>query len=77
MTDVTYDLRFTRNMGNYESLQVNVGLTDAVKDDETVDEARARVKETVETWLQEDVEDVERDIRGLRSRLDKEESEGK
>lgn len=75
MTQYTYDVRFTRNMGNYESLQIVEGITDDAVDGETVEDVRERVREKVNVWIFEDIEDVERDIRGLRSRLDKEEEE--
>lgn len=72
MTEYNYEVRFTRNMGNYESLQLHEGLTDAKRDNETVDQLRARVMAKVDKWLLEDVERVERDIRGLRKDLDEE-----
>lgn len=76
MTQYTYDVRFTRNMGNYESLQIVEGITEDAREGETVDQVRDRVKEKVNLWIFEDIEDVERDIRGLRSRLDAEEAAG-
>lgn len=76
MTQYTYDVRFTRNMGNYESLQIVEGITEDAREGETVEQVRDRVKEKVNLWIFEDIEDVERDIRGLRSRLDAEEAAG-
>lgn len=43
----------TLNMGDYESLRVDVWLTDTVADNETVDKAYARVVKTVDKTLQE------------------------
>ena len=43
----------TLNMGDYESLRVDVWLTDKVAPKETVEQAYARVVQTVDRTLQE------------------------
>ena len=43
----------TINMENYESLRVDVWLTDAVKPNETVEQAYQRVIKTVDSTVQE------------------------
>lgn len=43
----------TLNMGDYESLRVDVWLTDSVAPTETVEQAYARVVKTVDKTLQE------------------------
>lgn len=43
----------TLNMDNYESLRVDVWLSDIVKEDETVETAYKRVIETVSSTLEE------------------------
>ena len=43
----------TLNMGDYESLRVDVWLTDTVSEKETVEQAYARVVRVVDTTLQE------------------------
>ena len=43
----------TLNMGDYESLRVDVWLKDTVADNETVEQAYARVVKTVDSTLQE------------------------
>lgn len=43
----------TLNMGDYESLRVDVWLTDTVSPKETVEQAYARVVQTVDNTLQE------------------------
>lgn len=43
----------TLNMGDYESLRVDVWLTDKVSNNETVEQAYARVVKTVDKTLQE------------------------
>ena len=45
----------TRNMGDFESLRVDVWLTDFVADDETSQEALARVEEIIDETLEEAV----------------------
>lgn len=45
----------TRNMGDFESLRVDVWLTDFVADDETPQEALARVEEIIDETLEEAV----------------------
>lgn len=45
----------TRNMGDYESLRVDVWLTDFVDEDETPQEALERVEEIVDEVLEEAV----------------------
>lgn len=42
----------TLNMGDYESLRVDVWLTDSVNKGETVEQAYARVVQVVDTTLQ-------------------------
>ena len=43
----------TLNMGDYESLRVDVWLTDNVSEDETTEQAYARVVQIVDKTLQE------------------------
>lgn len=43
----------TLNMGDYESLRVDVWLSDKVRDTETVEQAYSRVVQTVDNTLQE------------------------
>lgn len=45
----------TRNMGDFESLRVDVWLTDYVQDDETQEEALARIGAIVDETLEEAV----------------------
>lgn len=66
MTDVRYHARFTRNMGNFESLQVEIGVGDEPRGDEKVSEAFNRVKDFVESKLLEGVEELETQIQGVR-----------
>jgi hypothetical protein len=38
-TVVKVDLQYTRNLGNYESIKVNIGVEDIVRSGENVDTA--------------------------------------
>lgn len=63
MTNVSYRARFTRNMGNFESLQLEIGVDDAPRGDENVTQAYNRVKDFVESRLLDEIEELENDIR--------------
>lgn len=62
MSTVTYKARFTRNMGNFESLQVEIGVDDEPRGDEKVSEAFNRVKDFVESRLLDAVDELEMQI---------------
>lgn len=59
MGDVSYRARFTRNMGNFESLQVEVGLETQPIGEESHAEAFNRVKDFVESRLLDGVDELE------------------
>lgn len=50
-TRVKVDLSFTRNLGNYESIRINIGVEDDVRKGENVDSATERVYTFVENKL--------------------------
>lgn len=50
-TRVKVDLSFTRNLGNYESIRIGVGVEDDVRSGENVDTATERVYKFVEDKL--------------------------
>jgi hypothetical protein len=58
-TRVKVDLSFTRNLGNYESIKIGVGIEDDVRQGETVDTATERVYAFVEKKLVEKTQEVE------------------
>jgi hypothetical protein len=62
MGNVAYRARFTRNMGNFESLQVEIGVEDEPRGEELFDEAFNRVKDFVESRLLEGVDELESQI---------------
>lgn len=63
-TKVTVDLSYTRNLGNYESVKINIGVQDSVRQGETVDAATERVYKFVEDKLIEKTNEVERELKG-------------
>lgn len=66
MGTVSYRARFTRNMGDYESLQLEIGVEDEPRGEEKFSEAYNRVKDFVESRLLAEVEELEKQIRGVR-----------
>lgn len=61
-TRVKVDLKFVRNLGNYESLHVDIGIEDDVRQGETVNEATERVYKFVESKLKEKVEEITKEL---------------
>lgn len=57
-------LRFLRNLGNYETIAVEVGIEDNVRSGENVTQAMDRVYNFVEEQLVTRVQDIESDLRG-------------
>ena len=62
-TRVKVDLSFTRNLGNYESIKIGIGVEDDVRQGETVDTATERVYKFVEEKLMQKTTEVEEELR--------------
>ena len=62
-TRVKIDLSFTRNLGNYESIKIGVGIEDDVRQGETVDAATERVNTFVENKLIQKTQEVEEELK--------------
>lgn len=62
-TVVKVDLSFTRNLGNYESIRIGLGVEDHVRSGETVDSATERVYKFVEEKLVEKTREVEEELK--------------
>ena len=62
-TRVKVDLSFTRNLGNYESIKIGVGIEDDVRQGETVDSATERVYTFVENKLIQKTQEVEEELK--------------
>lgn len=69
MGTVSYRARFTRNMGDYESLQVEIGVEDEPRGEEKFSEAFNRVKDFVESRLLEGVDELESQVRTTREEV--------
>lgn len=63
-TQVRVDLSFTRNLGNFESIKIGIGVDDFVRDGESVDDATERVYKFVESKLIEKTQEVEKELNG-------------
>lgn len=63
-TSVRVELQYTRNLGNYESLKVLIGVEDFVRDGESVDKATERVYTFVEEKVIQKVEEIEKELNG-------------
>lgn len=63
LTRVRVDLKFVKNLGNYESIHVDIGVDDFVRDTDTnTNTAVDRVYEFVLTKLIEKVQEIEEDL---------------
>lgn len=63
-TNVRVELQFVRNLGNYESIRVAIGVEDFVRQNETVDQATERVYSFVEEKLVEKANEIEAELKG-------------
>jgi hypothetical protein len=62
-TRVKVDLSFTRNLGNYESIKIGIGIEDDVRAGENVDTATERVYKFVEEKLIQKTQEVEEELK--------------
>jgi hypothetical protein len=62
-TVVKVDLSFTRNLGNYESIKIGIGVEDHIREGETVDSATERVYKFVEDKLVQKTREVEEELK--------------
>ena len=63
-TKVKVELSFTRNLGNYESIRIGLGVEDIVRSGENVTSETERVYKFVEEKLIEKTREVEEELRG-------------
>lgn len=63
-TKVKVDLSFTRNLGNYESIKIGIGVEDIVRSGENVDTATERVYKFVEDKLIQKTREIEEELGG-------------
>lgn len=58
-TRVRVSLKFVKNLGNYESIHIDLGVEDYLRENENVDEAMNRVYNYVEAKLLEKVNETQ------------------
>ncbi len=63
-TKVTVTLGYTLNLGNFQSLRIDLGVTDSRRDGENINEAFERVYGFVEGKLGEKVKEASAEIEG-------------
>jgi hypothetical protein len=61
-TQVSVTLGYTMNLGNFQSLRVDLGCIDFVRKEETTDEAMERVYEFVESKVSQKIEEAKKEI---------------
>jgi hypothetical protein len=61
-TRVKIDLSFTRNLGNYESIKIGIGIEDDIRQGENVNDATERIYKFVEDKLIEKTREVEEEL---------------
>ena len=61
-TKVTVGLGYTLNLGNFQSLRLDLSVTDNKRDGENVNDAFERVYSFVETKLQEKISEAQGEI---------------
>lgn len=62
-TVVKYSVKFVRNLGNYETMHIEVGIEDQTREGETVPVAYDRIKNFVEKKVMQEVVDMEKQLR--------------
>jgi hypothetical protein len=61
-TDVSVTLGYTLNLGNFQSLRIDIGITDFVRAEENTDQALDRVYDFVEKKVIEKVEEAKKEL---------------
>jgi hypothetical protein len=65
-TSVKVELQYVRNLGNYESIRVSLGVEDFVRQGENTNDATDRVYKFVEDKLVEKMTEIENELKGNR-----------
>lgn len=63
-TNVSVTLGYTLNLGNFQSLRVDIGVTDFVRSGENTDSAVERIYEFVESKVLEKVQEAKTELEG-------------
>lgn len=62
-TSVKVELQFVRNLGNYESVRISIGVEDFVRQGENTNDATDRVYKFVEDKVIEKVQEIEAELK--------------
>jgi hypothetical protein len=62
-TNVSVELQYTRNLGNFENVKVSIGVEDFVRSGENTHQATDRVYKFVEEKLIEKMQEIEADLK--------------
>jgi len=64
-TSIKASVYYTRNLGNFENVKIGYEIeTDEWLPGEKADDVKARLKSKVSHWIQEDIEEIDRDAKG-------------
>ncbi len=61
LKEVIVTKSFTRNLGNFESTRVEYGLSATLEDGDKSDDVRAKLAAKVESWITQDIEEIDSD----------------
>ena len=61
-TKVNVTLGYTLNLGNFQSLRLDLGIIDSTRNEETIDQAFERVYKFVEDKLTEKIQEAKSEI---------------
>lgn len=61
-TKVSVTLGYTLNLGNFQSLRVDIGVVDSVRNEEDIDQATNRVYDFVESKVVEKVNEAKAEL---------------
>lgn len=61
-TRVSFNMGITLNIGNFESVRLDYGLEDDVREGEKVSEATSRVTKFVEHTLEEKIKSIRKEL---------------
>lgn len=61
-TKVSVTLGYTLNLGNFQSLRLDIGCTDSLREGETEDIAMERVYEFIESKLVNKIEEAKKEL---------------
>jgi hypothetical protein len=67
-TNIRVELQFTKNLGNYESLKIGIGIEDFKREGESTDEATDRVYAFVENKLMQKVSEIEDELKSSKGK---------